>query len=321
MCIRDRFPAGQPNLNDDFVGASPVPILPLVSPLENNGGPTPTRMLLLNSEAVDQGKCNIITADQRSHHNSANGLRAVDQPDVTDFLTPCDIGAVELDATSNNPLPVANDDEYTLLEGELLVVTTTEGLLDNDVDDEALVVLSAGIFDTTPTTVQGSVDLWANGAFSFTAFDADAFGSTDFSYTISDQFNTATGEVVLTVQPVNDAPFYTANQDQILAPVGQYLSYPQWAENLSPGPANESAQNLVFVVEILNAPTGYFAGFPTVDAQTGTLKFELAAPAIGLAELRMTLRDDGGTDNGGEDSYSTLLRILASDVIFATGFE
>jgi len=221
-------------------------------------------------DCVDQGKCNVITADQRSHHNDNTGLRAVDQPGVTDFLTACDIGAVELDATSNNPLPVAIDDEHTLLEGELLVVTTQEGVLNNDVDDEALVVLSAGIFDSTPTTVQGSVDLWANGAFSFTAFDADAFGSTGFTYTVSDQFNTATGEVTLTVLPVNDPPSYTTNQSQILAPVGQYLSYPQWAMNLSAGPANESTQNLVFVVEILNTPVGFFTGLPTVDPLTGT---------------------------------------------------
>ncbi|WP_223789535.1 choice-of-anchor Q domain-containing protein [Marinicella meishanensis] len=315
------FPAGQPNINDDFVGEPPVPIVPLVNPLAHYGGPTPTRPPLLNSVAVDQGKCNNKTADQRGHHDDNTSLRAIDQPSVTDFLTTCDIGAVELDATSNNPIPLLNDDAYTLLEGGLLVVPAAQGVLANDSDDGALVVISAGALDSSGSPVQGAVDLWANGAFSFSSDDADAFGTTEFPYTASDQFNAAAATVELTVLPVNDAPFYVASQSHLVVPVGQFLSYPQWATDISPGPANEASQVLVFVVDISSAPSGFFAGLPAIDASTGTLTFELASGATGEAVINVSLRDDGGTDDGGIDTFTTGLTIHASDLIFATDFE
>ena len=315
------FPAGQPNLNDDFVGQPPAPIVPLVEPLDYYGGPTPTRPPLFSSLAVDQGKCNAKITDQRGSHNPNTGLRAMDQPAVSDFLTPCDIGAAELGATTSNPSPVVNDDAYSLLEGELLLVTAAQGLLANDTDGEPLVVISAGLFDSSSTDSQGVVDLWANGAFSFSTDDADAYGTTSFSYTASDQFNAAEAQVELTVLPVNDAPFYSTNQATLVAPVGQYLTYPQWAMNMSPGPLNEVTQSLVFAVEILSAPAGFFTGFPAIDPETGTLNFELASNADGVAEVGVSLRDDGGTDNGGIDTFTTVLKIHTSDLIFATDFE
>lgn len=315
------FPAGQPNINDDFVGEPPATIPPMLSPLDHYGGPTPTRPPLLSSLAVDQGKCNAQSADQRGHHNSTTGLRAIDQPSVIDFLTSCDIGAVELDASTNNPIPMINDDAYNLLEGELLLVTAAQGVLANDSDGEPLVVISAGLSDSSNTAAQGVVDLWANGAFSFASDDADAFGTTSFTYTASDQFNAASATVELTIEPVNDAPFYVTTQETLVAPVGQYLTYEQWATNMSPGPLNEVTQSVVFAVDILSAPVGFFTGLPAIDAETGTLNFELASNADGLAEVAVSLQDDGGTANGGVDTFTTVMKILSSDLIFANDFE
>ncbi len=315
------FPAGQPNINDDFVGEPPITILPLVEPMADNGGPTPTRMLLPNSVAVDQGKCNVLTVDQRGHQDDNTGLRTIDQPGISNFVSGCDIGAVEMGAINENPLPSVVDDHYSLLEGEMLVVTEPNGLLANDQDNNALVITSAGGFDSSAGDNQGMVDLLANGAFSFQTNDLDAFGTTTFDYTVSDLYNHADGLVTLTVTPVNDAPFYNASQTQLSAPTGQFLTYPAWATDISPGPANETNQSLVFAADIVSAPAGFFDGFPSIDNQTGDLSFELSLNAMGVATVDITLLDDGGTDNGGVNSHTTTLQIQASDVIFATGFE
>ena len=315
------FPAGQPNVNDDFVGESPIPILPLVAPVAANGGPTPTRLPLINSVAIDQGQCAVLTTDQRGQHNDATGFRIVDQAGISNLDQGCDIGAVELGAIAANPIPVAVDDSYQLLEGEVLIVSQSIGVLNNDNDNDDMVVISAGSFASSSADAQGDVELRANGAFTFVSTDSDAFGDTAFDYVVSDQYNSTAATVNITVLPVNDAPFYLNSQPSIVAPLDQYLTYPNWATDMSAGPANESSQSLVFVVEITNAPTGFFSAFPSIDAQTGDLSFELASSANGMAEILVSLRDDGGTDHGGTNTYSTNLMIVTSDVIFQDSFE
>lgn len=315
------FPAGQPNINDDFVGEPPQTILPFVAPLEFNGGPTPTYRLLPTSVAVDQGKCDALNSDQRHHHNDQTGQRTIDQAGVTNFVSGCDIGAYELGAVSENPTPVANDDAYTLLEGEWLMVSSTNGLLANDTDDGYLAVISAGSIDSSASPAEGVVELFADGAFTFQTNDLDANGVTTFNYTISDLFNHSEASVELTVTAVNDAPFYQASESSIIAGVGQYIDYPAWASDISPGPANEADQAVVFLVDVVAANPDFFELYPSISAVSGDLSFELAVTAIGSAEVNITIRDDGGTDNNGVDRHTTTLFIHTSDVIFENGFE
>jgi hypothetical protein len=49
----------------DLVGSIASPIDPLLGPLQNNGGPTPTMALATNSPAIDQGNSFGLTTDQR----------------------------------------------------------------------------------------------------------------------------------------------------------------------------------------------------------------------------------------------------------------
>jgi hypothetical protein len=49
------FPTGNPNGNGDKVGTGLTPIDPMLGPLANNGGATPTRALLFGSPAIDAG--------------------------------------------------------------------------------------------------------------------------------------------------------------------------------------------------------------------------------------------------------------------------
>lgn len=315
------FPTGQPNINNDFVGEPPQTILPFVAPLDDNGGPTPTYRLLPNSLAIDQGKCNVLISDQRHQQNDQTSLRTIDQAGVNNFLTGCDIGAYELGAVSENPNPTATDDAYTLLEGESLMVSANNGLLANDIDNDDLVITSAGSFNSSASSSEGPVELWADGVFTFETTDMDANGTTSFTYTVSDLYNQDEGLVELIITPVNDAPFYQTNQSQITAILGHIINMPGWAFDISAGPVNEASQNLVFIVDAIAVSPGFFVQIPTINPVSGDLSFELAATATGTAEMNITLQDDGGTDDGGENSYTTTLFIHASDIIYTNGFE
>ncbi len=313
------FPAGQPNINEDWVGSEAANINPLLETLGDNGGPTPTRMPLINSLAIDNGKCNIATADQRHQYNDQTMLRTIDQADTPNALSGCDIGAVELDAVANNTIPDAVDDAYDLPEGGSLILDNSQGLLNNDVDNNIIWVITAGSFNSSDDI--GEVELFADGALMFTPFDGEFNGQTTFDYTITDRLNHDSATVTLTIQAVNDAPSFVATTTQVTGNPGNITIMP-WATGMSAGPANETSQSLMFVVTIDTAPAGFFSGFPTIDASTGDLSFEIDTNATGQAELSVVLQDNGGTDNGGENTSAPVSLIIhASDLIFADGFE
>lgn len=84
------FPTGNRNANGDKVGTGGSVIDPLLGPLQNNGGPTPTRALLARSPAIDSG-INAVAAglrtDQRGFARIVDGDRS--------FTATVDIGAYE----------------------------------------------------------------------------------------------------------------------------------------------------------------------------------------------------------------------------------
>ena len=68
------FPAGNPNANGDKVGIAGSPIDPLLGPLQNNGGTTQTRELLMESPANNSGINSAAPAtDQRGVARPQNG--------------------------------------------------------------------------------------------------------------------------------------------------------------------------------------------------------------------------------------------------------
>jgi hypothetical protein len=79
--------------NGDLVNTEP-----LLGPLQNNGGPTPTQALPPGSPAVDKGSCSDITGNPQSIDQ-----RGVARPQPTGGK--CDIGAFELSQSSPPPPP------------------------------------------------------------------------------------------------------------------------------------------------------------------------------------------------------------------------
>jgi large repetitive protein len=134
----------------------------------------------------------------------------------------------------------------------------------------------------------------ANGVATVTAWAHDdggtASGGTDTS---------APRTFTITIDPVDDAPSFTAGASQTVLEDSGTQSVSGWATAVSPGPANESSQAVTFIASADNP--GVFAVQPAV-APDGTLNYSPAANANGAATVTVTAHDDGGTANGGTDT-------------------
>ena len=106
----------------------------------------------------------------------------------------------------------------------------------------------------------------------------------------------------ITVTPVNDEPSFTKGADETVLEDAGAQTVNGWATALDKGATNESGQTLSFAVT--NDNNSLFSVQPAIDA-TGNLTYTPAADANGSATVSVVLSDDGGTANGGDDTYAT----------------
>ena len=137
----------------------------------------------------------------------------------------------------------------------------------------------------------------------------NASGSTTVSVILTDDGGAVGGgnnaslaqtfQIVLS--PINDAPSFTGGPSPTVnedAP-SQTIA---WATNISPGPVSEIGQTLTFAVT--NNNNALFLTQPSI-APNGALTYRPAANAAGVATVSVTLKDNGGTANGGADTSAT----------------
>ncbi|MFN9235720.1 MAG: tandem-95 repeat protein, partial [Planctomyces sp.] len=96
----------------------------------------------------------------------------------------------------------------------------------------------------------------------------------------------------------NTAPVFTAGADQVVPEDAAAVVIPAWATGISPGTADESAQQVQFLVQ--TDQPGLFSQQPAITAD-GTLSFTPAANAFGSAVVTVQLQDNGGVGPGGVD--------------------
>jgi hypothetical protein len=145
-----------------------------------------------------------------------------------------------------------------------------------------------------------------SGTLTFTPA-ANQNGAAAFTVTAHDDGGTADGGVdtsaprtfTLTVTPVNDAPSFSKGPDQTVALTAALQTVGGWASAISPGPANESGQNVTFTVS--NNNPSLFQVQPRVDSD-GTLVYQPGFTLMGSATVTVQAHDDGGTANGGADT-------------------
>ena len=165
------------------------------------------------------------------------------------------------------------------------------------------VTFSASADNTGLFAVQPEVA--PDGTLTFTPA-ADAFGVATITVRAHDDGGTANGGTdvsaphtfTVTIEPVNDAPSFSAGADQSVLEDAGAVAVNAWATAISPGPANESSQALTFLTNVDNS--SLFAVQPAVTP-SGKLTYTPAANASGVATVRVHLQDDGGSSHSGAD--------------------
>lgn len=97
----------------------------------------------------------------------------------------------------------------------------------------------------------------------------------------------------------NQPPTFTKGPDVSASEDEGPKSIAGWAANINPGDVDEGSQVLTFLVS--NDQPGLFSVQPAIDA-TGRLTFNSAPNAFGIAQVTVVLRDNGGTEDGGQDT-------------------
>ncbi|HQU42390.1 MAG TPA: DUF4214 domain-containing protein, partial [Pirellulales bacterium] len=143
----------------------------------------------------------------------------------------------------------------------------------------------------------------------------DQFGTATIDLIATDQAGTATDQMAVVVNQINQAPSFAVGTDQRVAMNSSPLPVPGWATQIADGPANQSGETLSFVVSPgATTNPSLFPTLPTIvpdkDASgnytgTGTLSFAPAAGQSGKATFFVTLHNSGGTANGGSDTSTT----------------
>jgi VCBS repeat-containing protein len=150
----------------------------------------------------------------------------------------------------------------------------TNGSLDSPVN--TVISNSNPVIWTPPANANGNI-----AAFTVVAFDGTNESATPVTVTIS-------------VAPVNDPPSFTAGSAvSRIEDVGS-VTINNWASNISPGPPNESAQSVEFI--LTNNNSALFSTQPAISPQ-GHLTFTPQQDENGVALLTVKIRDNGGGSN------------------------
>lgn len=135
----------------------------------------------------------------------------------------------------------------------------------------------------------------ANGSTTVTIAIHDDGGIDDIGVdqSVNQTFN-------ITVTAVNDEPSFTEGSDEVVLENSGVHSVIPWATVISPGPSDELGQVLTFV--ITNNNPSLFSAQPVISESTGDLTYTLAADTNGLATVTLSISDDGGVADGGDDT-------------------
>ena len=215
-------------------------------------------------------------------------------------------GSLTFSTGNGNAISVADLDadeaagtvEVTLTATSTVTLSGTTGLTFTDGDGAA----------DASMTFTGSLSV-VNAALEGLVYvpSANAVTGASLTVSVSDVGNTGapgpltdSGSIDIALTPVNDAPSFTAGSDITVAEDSGAHTTSGWATNRSPGPPDEAGQALTFNVS--NNNTGLFATQPAVDGATGDLTFTPAQDANGSAVVTISVSDDGGVANNGDDT-------------------
>jgi hypothetical protein len=204
---------------------------------------------------------------------------------------------VTLEVAEVNDAPVASDFSFTLLEDTSISFDPVADAMDVDGDALALV--------TVDNPAGGTATIDAAGAI-VVAFNGDWNGATEFQYQISDGNASATGEVRLIVEPVNDPPVAIADEATTVEDQGVLIDV--------------TANDFDVDGDSLDLLSVLGSGSGVVEIEDGSIRYTPAtdwwgtdlltyvisdgtAPAVGVVRVTVTPVNDAPT--AGQDAVTT----------------
>lgn len=211
---------------------------------------------------------------------------------ATDNAVPAAVVSASFQLNVLNVTPTTSSQTVTTLEDSPANIALTA--VDPGADTLVLSISSA------PQSAEGSVSI--SGASAIFTPASNFNGSTSFKYIATDDDGGVSNESLITVHvtPVNDAPSFVKGADQILRPgTNAAQTVAGWATAIHPGAADEAGQTLGFSVSV-SSGAAIFSTPPDVSA-AGSLSY-VPNGTPGTAQVTVTLSDNGGTANNGQDT-------------------
>ncbi|MDF9798449.1 translation elongation factor EF-1beta [Catalinimonas alkaloidigena] len=204
-----------------------------------------------------------------------------------------------------NAEPEAEPESYTFDEDNVQVITL-EGF-DEDNDPLTYYIESLPI---NGTLTVGGVEIETEGEIegktvTYTP-NPDYNGTDAFTFAVSDgtEPNSNVATIGLNIDPVNDAPTFTIEDDDI---EGEYNAA---SEQTFPGFASEiedvEGQELEFILTPADGNTLTFTQEPAIDAASGDLTFVVANNSAGIAGFTVVLSD--GDDESSLQSFTIVVQ-------------
>ncbi len=174
----------------------------------------------------------------------------------------CDVAVVSVTITPVNDAPLAVDDTVTLLEDFPAVIMPLGN--DSDIEGDALTL----VLITDPA--HGTAAIVGSGTISYVP-DPEYSGPDSFSYTIEDgNGGVATASVLITVEPVNDAPSYPGPTTVVIAITGQPPALP--AVDVEGDPVTYSILSGTLPPGLTLNPDGTWSGAATEGTYVVTIQ-------------------------------------------------
>jgi uncharacterized delta-60 repeat protein len=157
------------------------------------------------------------------------------------------------------------------------------------------------MLNTVPVAINQEILTAQLGNLSYTP-DQYFFGADAFTWNGFDgiEYAAADATVTLTVAFVNQPPSFTKGADQSTRVGSGAQTVAGWATDISAGPANEASQTLTFT--LMTSDDALFNALPALNTLSGDLTYTPATNHWGTATVTVTLKDSGGTANGGGDT-------------------
>jgi hypothetical protein len=233
---------------------------------------------------------------------------------------------ITINVTNVNDAPSGTSNTVTMIEDGSFTFSAADFGFQDPLDGNLLLAVEITTLPSQGVLLNGSANVTAGQFITAStltskrlkyvpAIDGNGPGYDAFTFQVQDTGGKANGgfdldpdpkTMTLAVTAVNDSPSFVGQPVEANDEDGP-VCIVAWATAILPGPSNEATQKLEFAVSNVSDPT-LFLELPVISDK-GDMCFTPRPNLAGDAAIQVDLRDDGGTDNGGVDTFGQSFQI------------